>query len=98
MKDKHIWQGLPHSLLICDVYLPNNDNGNNHNHIQSQSRKGPRYIIFFLGGVSYSEIKTCYQFSKKNDVDIFIGSTLIYSPQGYLKCFKKDDDEQKNDQ
>ena len=31
LKDKHIWQGLPHSLLICDVYLPNNDNGNNNN-------------------------------------------------------------------
>ena len=25
LKDKHIWQGLPHSLLICNVYLPNNN-------------------------------------------------------------------------
>merc|ERR1712129_281346 len=54
--------------------------------------KGPRYIVFFLGGVSYSEIKTCYEFSKKNDVDVFVGSTLIYSPKQYLNCFKKEMD------
>ena len=21
LKDKHIWQGLPHALLVCDAYL-----------------------------------------------------------------------------
>eukprot|EP01084_Bolivina_argentea_P129672 228995_1 len=47
-----------------------------------------RYIVFVLGGVSYAEIKTCYEFASKNDVDVFVGSTLIYSPQQYLKCFK----------
>jgi len=78
-----------------------NKGDNDDNNDNSKSRKGPRYIVFFLGGVSYSEIKTCYEFSKKNNVDIFVGSTLIYSPQGYLKCFQKDNnnnDEQKGDE
>lgn len=76
-----------------------NDNDDNNDNINS--RKGPRYIIYFLGGVSYSEIKTCYQFSKQNNVDIFIGSTQIYSPQSYLKCFQNksnNNDEQKDDE
>merc|ERR1712087_287464 len=65
-----------------------------------EASKGPRYIVYFLGGVSYSEIKTCYEFSKKAEVDVFVGSTLIYSPQQYLKCFEKSesgDEEQKAD-
>eukprot|EP01084_Bolivina_argentea_P012459 23342_1 len=70
-----------------------NDNDNNISN-KIHSNQQPRYIVFCLGGVSYSEIKTCYQFSNNNDIDIFVGSTLIYSPQQYLKCFdkaKKDD-------
>mmetsp|Transcript_18585 Transcript_18585/g.29497 ORF Transcript_18585/g.29497 Transcript_18585/m.29497 type:complete len:625 (+) Transcript_18585:61-1935(+) len=66
----------------------------------SGGAKGPRYIVYFLGGVSYEELKVCYEFSQQNDVDIFVGSTLIYSPQEYLQCFRKDDgvEEQKNDE
>ena len=74
------------------------DNDDNGSGSGNKSGKGPRYIVFFLGGVSYSEIKTCYEFSKKNDVDIFVGSTLIYSPQQYLKCFEKGNNSQSNDE
>merc|ERR1712154_649933 len=77
-------------------------NDDNQNDSNSNKAKKPRYIVFFLGGVSYSEIKSCYEFSKKNDVDIYVGSTLIYSPKQYLNCFKKgngkSNEEQKNDQ
>merc|ERR1719245_699985 len=79
----------------------NNDNDDNGKGGKgNSSSNGPRYIVFFLDGVSYSEIKSCYEFSKKNDVDIFVGSTLIYSPQQYLKCFQKnnENDEQKGDE
>merc|ERR1719419_2062999 len=63
--------------------------------------KGPRYIVYFLGGVSYAEIKTCYEFARTHDVDIFVGSTLVYSPQEYLRCFDGKQsavEEQKGDQ
>jgi len=78
-----------------------NKGGNKEDGDQAKGSKGPRYIVYFLGGVSYSEIKTCYEFSKKAEVDVFVGSTLIYSPQQYLKCFQKSesggDEEQKAD-
>ena len=83
-------------------HAKNKADANNPNDSNSQKSKNPRYIVFFLGGVSYSEIKTCYEFSKQNNVDIFVGSTLIYSPKQYLNCFRKgngkNDEEQKNDE
>lgn len=69
---------------------------NDDNKPQMGGGRGPRYIVCFLGGVSYAEIKTCYEFSKQNDVDIFVGSTLVYSPQGYLKCFHQESNEDKD--
>jgi hypothetical protein len=34
---------------------------------------GPRLIIFFIGGMTYSEIKTCHQLAAEFGREIIIG-------------------------
>jgi len=51
--------------------------------------KHPPLIVYVLGGVTYSELCTCYQLSEKYSIDIFIGSTAILSPQKYIQLLSQ---------
>ncbi|KAJ3218216.1 vacuolar sorting protein VPS33/slp1 [Clydaea vesicula] len=48
-------------------------------------KNGARIILFFLGGVSFPEIRSCYKLSKKHNRQIYIGSTHIITPRYFLE-------------
>lgn len=45
----------------------------------------PRLIIFVLGGVTQSEIRSVYELSTDLHREIFIGSTHLITPKSYLE-------------
>jgi len=47
-----------------------------------------RIVVFVLGGISYSEIRQCYLLSKDLNLDIFIGSSHLMNPNGYVELLK----------
>jgi len=73
-----------------------NDKSNDKNNNIEESNN-PRLIIFMLGGISYNELKTCYQFSQTLGVEIYVGSTDIYNAQKYLEVLSTEsgNDEEK---
>merc|ERR1711879_167357 len=89
-EDDFKWIVKPQDTGRSKVGMSYRKHRGKNNDSKKVSGNRPKYIVFFLGGVSYAEIKTCYQLSREKDVDIFVGSTLLYSPQGYLQCFHKE--------
>jgi len=54
-----------------------------------KAASGPRVIVYVLGGVTYSELCTCYELSEKRHVEIFVGSTTLLSPQKYIQLLSQ---------
>lgn len=54
---------------------------------KSKAVKEPkqRLIVFQLGGITYSEIRSAYSVSAASNRDVFIGSSHIITPQSFLK-------------
>eukprot|EP01122_Echinamoeba_exundans_P006670 TRINITY_DN1925_c0_g1_i1.p1 TRINITY_DN1925_c0_g1~~TRINITY_DN1925_c0_g1_i1.p1 ORF type:complete len:584 (+),score=80.04 TRINITY_DN1925_c0_g1_i1:81-1832(+) len=48
-------------------------------------RKGPRYVVFVVGGVAYNEIRIVYELSSLLKTDIVIGSTHIIDPNQFVR-------------
>ncbi|GJD06980.1 Probable protein transport Sec1b [Galdieria sulphuraria] len=51
-------------------------------------------IVFFVGGVSFSEIRVAHEISAKFDVDIYIGGTSLLVPEDFLNiiaAYENDD-------
>ncbi|PVU96800.1 hypothetical protein BB559_002255 [Furculomyces boomerangus] len=55
---------------------------------QSPTNQNGNIIIFMVGGVTYSEIRTIYKLSKKLKKNIYIGSTHITTPRDFLEDLK----------
>ncbi|CAG8548514.1 343_t:CDS:10, partial [Acaulospora morrowiae] len=49
----------------------------------AESRAG-RIIVFVAGGVSYSELRSCYELSDKHRLDVIIGSTHLVNPKNFI--------------
>jgi hypothetical protein len=47
----------------------------------------PKLIIFVLGGITHSEMRSVYEASAKYRREIFIGSTHIITPKSYLESY-----------
>jgi len=48
-------------------------------------RSVPRLMIFVIGGLSFSEMRTCYEIQKTNTKwDLLVGSTHLCTPEGFL--------------
>ncbi|CAA21822.1 SNARE binding protein Sec1 [Schizosaccharomyces pombe] len=58
---------------------------------RSMASKLPRekMLVFVAGGTTFSELRTCYELSDKYNKDIYIGSTVCYSPNEWLDFFSK---------
>jgi len=59
---------------------------------QKQTTTGGRVIIFIIGGISYSELRSVYELTKKYNREVVIGSTSLLTPHQYvdgLRSLKK---------
>ncbi|CAD7968810.1 unnamed protein product [Amoebophrya sp. A120] len=59
----------------------------NHPNIQYGRKPGkrPRMVIYFIGGMTYSETRTAYDLSAKYNVDIFMGSEGLLNPENIIE-------------
>ncbi|XP_028407731.1 syntaxin-binding protein 1-like [Dendronephthya gigantea] len=56
---------------------------------QQNTRSCPRLIVFIMGGVTYSEMRTAYEVKAANkDWDIIIGSTHLIRPEDFLSMLQ----------
>ncbi|KAI9474083.1 MAG: Sec1-like protein [Benjaminiella poitrasii] len=46
---------------------------------------GPPIIIFIVGGMTYSEIRSAYEIAETYDREVYIGSTHIITPDKFVK-------------
>lgn len=47
-----------------------------------------KIIIFIVGGMTYSEIRTAYELSEKTNTTIILGSDAVLTPSQYLKSLR----------
>lgn len=59
-----------------------------HNRAQggaATQRNVPRLIVFVIGGITYSEMRVCYEVTKTNPKwDVVVGSTHLLTPETFL--------------
>lgn len=45
----------------------------------------PRFIVFVLGGMTFSEMRSCYEIAEKHNVNLLMGSTATLTPTEYIE-------------
>ncbi|KAI8926874.1 Sec1-like protein [Entophlyctis helioformis] len=55
---------------------------------QDLRRNGSRIIVFSLGGLTHSEMRTAYEVAKDAQRDVIIGSTYVYNSSQFLDILK----------
>ncbi len=52
--------------------------------IEKKKTNSNRIYVYMIGGVTYAEMRACYELSKEHNVEIIIGSTSVMNPQQFL--------------
>jgi len=47
-----------------------------------------RLIVFMVGGVTYSEMRTAYQVGKRNNAEVYLGSSHVFTPLSYMDSLR----------
>ena len=45
----------------------------------------PRFIVFVLGGITFSEMRSAYEIAEQRGVNLYIGSTNTLTPTEYIQ-------------
>lgn len=51
-------------------------------------RNGSRVILFSVGGLTYSEVRSAYEVTREEQREVFIGSTYVYNPIQFVNLLK----------
>ena len=49
------------------------------------SAQRDRYVVYVLGGITYSEMRSVYDLAQQHDVDVYLGSTSILTPTTFVQ-------------
>ena len=49
-------------------------------------KRGPRFIIYVVGGVTPSELRACHAVRERRDCDIVLGSECVLTPDTAIKA------------
>lgn len=50
---------------------------------------GPRLILFMVGGMTYSEMRSGYEITNAYHKEVLVGGTAVLTPQRYIAALKK---------
>lgn len=50
----------------------------------TEPKTGPRLLMFVVGGVTYSELRSAYELNEKSKREIIIGSTHVITPKDFI--------------
>ncbi|KAJ3382670.1 vacuolar sorting protein VPS33/slp1 [Lobulomyces angularis] len=56
--------------------------------LKEYRKNGPRLIVFVIGGMTYSEMRSCYEVMRDSRREVIIGSTHILKPQAFVETLK----------
>ena len=51
--------------------------------------RGRRLIVFMLGGLSHSELRSMHEVAKATGREIIVGTTDMLTPQGFILALKE---------
>jgi len=52
--------------------------------VEEPTFSGPRLIVFIVGGMTHSEMRTAYECTKKLSREVIIGSTHLLTPKSFI--------------
>jgi len=55
---------------------------------EKKAPTGPRVIVYFVGGVTYSEMRSAYELSSRLNRQVIIGGDYLITPDSFLESIR----------